>query len=129
MTGKKALLLAICAGASPAFAHGIDGVVHALAIAGAAVGIVGGLVTAARRVKIALGLGTSLGLLIIGGMLFMLAGVRQLADPLTEIGAMLLLLGMFAAVPLIVAFFVVFGLFSWVRSALSRRKESGERTA
>ena len=111
------LAIALCAVASPALAHGQEAVVLGFAIAGAAAGLIGGVATAALRFRLVVGLAATIGVVLIGGVLLVLREVQGSSIPLSSlIYGLLVLLLFYVVVPLVVVFFVTFGVISFVRA-------------
>jgi hypothetical protein len=106
------LALALCSVASPALAHGItiEQVAAILATWGAVAGLIGGIATAALRFRALVGLGATIGIVMIGGVLI-----------IQEMVALLLLFGV---LPLVIAFFIASAAVSLVRAGVqSKRKK------
>lgn len=120
-----ALVFALTSASPTAFAHGIEAVFQALVIAGAVVGLIGGATTGALRFKFVPGLAVSLGVLFFGGLVFAVMNLGPTSDPLGDIGAMALLLAMFAALPLGAVFAIAFALASLLRNRFWAQRRTG----
>ena len=119
------LAIALCAVASPALAHGQEAVVLGFATAGTAAGLIGGVATAALRFRLVVGLAATIGVVLIGGVPLVLSEVQGSSIPLSSLIEGLLVLSLFyVVVPLVVVFFVTFGVISFVRGRVgSARKK------
>jgi len=119
------LAIALCTVASPALAHGQEAVVLGFATAGAIAGLIGGVATAALRFRLVVGLATTIGVVLIGGVPLVLSEVQGSSIPLSSLIEGLLVLSVYyVVVPLVVVFFVTFGVISFVRGRVgSARKE------
>ena len=107
-----AVLLMVAA--TPALAHGFEALMLSLAIIGATVGVIGGTITAAFRVKALVGLAISLALLFAGEMVIVFFDTDSYNWD--QVGALALWLALFAVLPLIVIFLVAFAGLSAVRN-------------
>src|SRR5262245_31752146 len=116
------LATALCAVASPALAHGItiELVAVILGTWGAVAGLIGGVASAALRFRVLVGLGATIGILMIGGVLYALTDSPR-GDLILE---MLALLSVFSVLPLVIVFVIPFAAVSRVRAAIeSKRKK------
>ena len=110
----------LLAAAPSAYAHGIESVVQALVIAAAIAGGVGGLVTGAIDGHPGIGVGVTTGVSIAACLVYVAAAL----GPAEFVGALLpaLALMAFAGVtPLVIAFFVAFGLAVIVRTRVLKK--------
>jgi len=126
-----ALAVVLCLASATASGHGLEVFVQFLVVAGAVVGVVGGvaaMVLPYRAFRNALfGLLASEGLLFAIGMVYALTEIDTSSDPIGDLGAMALWLTVFAAGPLAIAFFVAFAgasIFRWHVWPAIRKRES-----
>jgi len=118
------LATALCAIASPALAHGQEAVVLGFATAGALAGLIGGVATAALRFRLVVGLAATIGVVLIGGVPLVLREVQGSSIPLSSLIEGLLVLSLFyVVVPLVVVFFVTFGVISFVRGRVGSARK------
>jgi len=121
------LAIALCAVASPALAHGQEAVVLGFATAGTAAGLIGGVATAALRFRLVVGLAATIGIgvVLIGGVPLVLSEVQGSSIPLSSLIEGLLVLSLFyVVVPLVVVFFVTFGVISFVRGRVGSARKT-----
>jgi len=126
-----AIGVALCVASSPAFAHGIEGVVAFLVTLGGGVGFVGGVAASLLPYrplrKAVVGLLASEALLFVLGLVYTIIYMSPSRHPVEDVGAMALWLAMFAAPPLAVAFLAALVLASLFRSHVwpgKRRRET-----
>jgi hypothetical protein len=96
--------------ASPAAAHGVEGVIQSIVVAATLVGFLGGVVAGVLGFNPGYGVLSMIGLLFAGFFVYVLAiDVGRSADVLGILGMMMTLVAFAGVIPLVIAFFIGFG--------------------
>ena len=108
--------LTLLSAATSVAAHGIEGVIQSVVIAAVLVGILGGIVTGALGSHPGYGLMSTIGVLIAGGFVYLIVDVGDSSDLLGILGMMLTLTAFAGVIPLVIVFFIAFGIATILRS-------------
>ena len=110
--------VALLAAASSAAAHGVEGLIQSIVIVAVLFGVLGGIVTGALGSHPGYGLLTTIGVLLGAGLVYLLVDVGGSADVLGILGMMLTLTAFAGVIPLVIVFFIAFGVATILRGCL-----------